>query len=153
MCPADPYWNWLRGDSLPWARSRHLNVGMSRVEAKTGWMELETRCGMGQTETRPQRSWQVETIGWGAMGESRCGSQIASMTQTGRGCHGNRDRSKGQNLESKPGQSKMVSEARARAKGCTPGVRVHRFPLNAWLLLCCFCSCSLHRELSGPGVP
>ena len=44
------------------------------------------------------------------------------MAQTGLGCHGNRDRSKGQNLESKPGQSETVTEAtpgakRERAKG------------------------------------
>lgn len=41
--------------------------GMSKAEAKKDWMELETRCGVGQTEIRSQRSWQVETIGWGTM--------------------------------------------------------------------------------------
>lgn len=104
-----------RGQSVLPARSRGLNGDMSRVEIRKGWLELETRCGVGQIETG-----QVETIGWGTMGESRCRSQIASITQIGLGCHRNRDSSKGQNLESKPGQSKKVSEATAGGEGC-PG--------------------------------
>lgn len=51
------------------------------------------------------------------MGESRCSSQLASMVQMGLGCHGNRDRSKDQNVGSKPGQSETVTEANARATG------------------------------------
>lgn len=50
------------------------------------------------------------------MGESRCSSQTASTAQTGLCCHGNRDRCKGQNPESKAGQNETVSEATAGAK-------------------------------------
>lgn len=77
------------------------------------------------------------------MDESRCSRPIVSMAPTGLGCHGNRDRAKGLNVHPKPGQSKVVSEASAGAKGCAGGTG---FPLNVWLLLQLLCSCSLHTR-------
>lgn len=58
-----------RGQSVLQARGRGLSVGMDGAETRKGCWELETRCGVGQMETGPQRSWQVEAIGWGTMAE------------------------------------------------------------------------------------
>lgn len=76
------------------------------------------------------------------------------MAQTGLGCHGNRDRSKGQNLESKPGQSETVTEATAGAKRELTkgqGAQIPSECLSA--ALTAFGSAQCIGELSGPGVP
>lgn len=61
---------------------------------------------------------------------------------------------KGQSLDSKPGQSKTVSEARAGAKGCARGALGTQISFEGLAAaLAAFVPAHCTRELSGPGVP
>lgn len=63
MCPADPCWNWLRGVVCTLSQKQGSKCRHEQGGNKEGWMELETRNGVGHTNTGPQRLRRVEIVG------------------------------------------------------------------------------------------